>query len=252
MSDLKFENFIYDRDKDGDLHDLSEIEDDEIYIQKFENHMLCPSCKVARLVRSHSATGTMFLKTAPRSAHGYVDGEPCYFSQEPAPQYAIREHLQDLARTKNLQPKLESLIRRLKSEDLRVQNSDAGESLTKILSLKYAPKNTKKEKQAAIPKYSINKWEDIPEDELVAVYGKVTIKVKKTSNKNDPTKYNTYLRLFKLGTNNRLTSVFVMNHLAETVDGNYYFAAFGTKEKHDDYFDLEPFILPDGIVLEKI
>ena len=250
MPDLKFDCFIFD--KDNEPHYLWEIEDDDVYYSKFAEHMLCPLCEKAFIIRSHSATGKTFLKTSPNSKHGLVDGKPCYYSQPPAPQYAIREFLGSLRGANRLNIKIRSLIRMMKSKDLKPKGKPSETSLSEILSLKYSSKKAKAEKRAVIPKYSINQWSYVPEGEIIAVYGKVAIKVKAYPSVKNPEKENLYWRLHNIKTGAFITSVWANYYPTAISDGNYYFAAFCTKERNGEYYNLKPFDFAEGMVAEQI
>lgn len=249
MPDLKFDSFIYD--KDNSLHFLDEIESDNAYYSIYYEHMLCPECKTARVARSHSKNGKLYIKTNINSKHGVVDGTLCYLAQPPAPQYAVNEHLRQLKHSHNLQNKLKTLIRILKKREIERNTNRSKESYTDALSLSYLSKNKTKKNQAVIPKYSINQWYYIPENEIVAIYGKVRIEVYIIQNA-DNTKLNKYWRFYNIKSDKLITSMWANRYPDDIEDGIYYFATFGTKEHYKSFYNLVPFDAADGISIEKI
>lgn len=249
MPDLKFDSFIYD--KDGSTHFLDEIKNDDIYFSIYYEHMLCPECKTAKVTRSHSKNGKLHIKTSQNSKHGMVNDKPCYLSQPPAPQYAINEHLNNLRNSHNLQNKLKTIIRILKRRDFFQIINTHNESSSDALSLTYISKTKTIKKNAVIPKYSINQWYYIPENEIVAIYGKVKIEVRIIPNNNN-TGVNKYWRFYNEKTGKMITSMWANKYPEDITDGIYYFATFGKKEQYKSFYNLVPFDASEGISVEKI
>lgn len=249
MSEPKFDSFIYD--VDYSYHYTKEIENDSIYYSKYEGHMICPECLTARLMRSHSRNGSVYIKTIPNSPHGFISNQKCYHSQDIAPQYIIRNYINNLNQDKRLQPKLESLIRIIKSRDIKSLSNNNSLSFTKELTIKYTPKNSTKEKNDVIPKYSINQWYYIPTNEIVALYGKVKILVKNTPSSKFPDKINTYWHIYNIKSDKKITSMWA-NTYPLISDGIYYFATFATKEEYKGFYNLVPIFKYNCVLVEKL
>lgn len=245
MNDYKFDRFYYSVD-DSNEHYLSEIENlpDEEYEQLYKGKMYCPRCKgpqltlVKRVDSSH-------LRTYPKQYHEIVDGQMCPYSFETASKTIMEEYVQELRDEKKIKSALEAIMRRLfepPTPNTIMPKISGGETKDALLIEK--EQKDKTTKRRIIPHYSFKSWgKNIPQDQLLIVYGKVYIENKDVEYKDDDgnTCTQAYLYFKDIRTRKFITSCMKPQKLS--VDsGNYYAAILGrchTKEvKGHTYYNL--------------
>ena len=244
MKDYKFDTFYYSVDNSNE-HYLSEIENlpDEEYEQLYKGKMNCPRCKGPQLTLVRMAESS-FLRTYPNQYHQMINGQICPYSFKPASKSTMENYVQELRDKKKIKSALEAIMRRLfelhthKAPTLKTSN---GTSKNALLIEK---KQNKTIKRRVIPHYSFKSWgKNIPQDQLLIVYGKVYIELKdgeyKDSEGNTCTK--TYLHFKDIRTREFITSCSKPQKLIIS-SGNYYAAVLGhcyTKEvKGHTYYNL--------------
>lgn len=230
MNDYKFDRFYYSVD-DSNEHYLSEIENlpDEEYEQLYKGKMYCPRCKGPQLTLV-KRTDSSHLRTYPKQYHEIVDGQMCPYSFKTASKTIMEEYVQELRDEKKIKSALEAIMRRLfeppipKSIIPKVSDGKTKDAL--LIEKEQKDKTTKRR---IIPHYSFKSWgKNIPQDQLLIVYGKVYIELKDTEYKDHDgnVKIQTYIQFRDIRTQKFITSCAKPQRM-NISNGNYYAAILG-------------------------
>lgn len=258
MGDYKFDTFFYT--EDGFKHHLSEIEDlpDETLITSYKGKMRCPECKGPQL--SLVKKGEMaFLRTYPNQSHTLVDGEKCMYECNTASKKVMEQYVKELRAEKKIKSILEATLRRLLKQDAesgeKVESSKI--KLDNPLLIKIRQSNGVI-KRNIIPHYSFKSWgKNIPQDQLLIVYGKVYIELleNKKENENGEEIEQTYIHFKDIHTKKVITSCLKPQNL-EVENGNYYAVILGKCHQNESnghiYYNINiNFPLDESILLQK-
>lgn len=182
MGDYKFDTFYYSKDKSNE-HYLSEIEtlSDDDYRSLYKGKMYCPWCEGPQLSLVKKV-GISYLRTYPKQPHILVDGEMCPYECDTASKKVVEEYIQELRKKNKIKSLLEATMRRLFKQDIPksvTEKFTGNQSGNPLLIEKVQSDNTIKKN--IIPHYSFKSWgKNIPQDQLLLVYGKVYIELKDT------------------------------------------------------------------------
>ena len=245
MSNYKFDTFYYTVDKSSE-HYLSEIENlpDEEYEKLYKGKMYCPHCKGPQLTLVKGVKSS-FLRTHPKQLHEVVDGEMCPYAFETATKTAMEEYVQELRDKKKIKSALEAIMRRL----FKIPISKTTISPNVVEKKKDALLIEKKRddntiKKSVIPHYSFKSWgKNIPQDQLLIVYGKVYIELKDIEYKdNDGNAHiQTYIHFKDIRTRKFITSCMKPQQM-NIIPGNYYAAILGRCRENESkghiYYNL--------------
>lgn len=230
MGDYKFDTFYYSID-DSSEHYLSEIENlsDTEYEQLYKGKMYCPKCKKPQLTLVKKADSS-FLRTYPHQLHETIDGKMCPYSFETASKATMEGYVKELRDKKKIKSTLEAIMRRLTEPPLpkATINKFTSSSSKDALLIEKKVKN-KPLKRNVIPHYSFMSWgKNIPQDQLLVVYGKVYIELKDSSYKDSDgnTQSQTYLQFRNKKNKKFITSCMKPPQLSCS-DGEYYAVVLG-------------------------
>lgn len=229
MNDYKFDRFYYSVD-DSNEHYLSEIENlsDEEYEQEYKGKMHCPQCKEPQLTLVRGGDSS-YLRTYPKQFHKIVDGQMCLYSFKTASKTIMEEYVQELRDKKKIKSALEAVMRCLfKSPTPKHTIPKTGGDSKDALLIEKEQKD-KTIKKYIIPHYSFRSWgKNIPQNQLLIVYGKVYIKLKDIEYKDSDgnVKIQTYIQFRDIRTKKIITSC-VKPQGINISDGNYYGAVLG-------------------------
>lgn len=231
MGDYKFDTFYYSEDQSSE-HYLSEIENlsDEEYGSLYKGKMYCPWCRKPQLTKVNNAGGS-FLRTYPNQPHVLVEGEMCPYECETAPVKVVEEYINELREQKKIKSMLEATLRRLYKQQTDTKsviskgigNKDKNPLIIESL------QGDKTIKKNIIPHYSFKSWgKNIPQDQLLIVYGKVYIELKETQtvNKVGNKITQTYIHFKDIQSKKLITSCRKPNGL-EVLEGYYYAVVLG-------------------------
>lgn len=230
MSDYKFDTFYYIVDNSNE-HYLSEIENlpDEEYARSYKGKMYCPSCRGPQLTLVKK-TESSFLRTYPRQLHKIIDGEPCTYAFEQATKTIMEDYVKELRDKKKIKSVLEAIMRRLFESHIpsKTPSKTTGGSSNDALLIE-KERSDKTTKKFVIPHYSFKSWgKNIPQDQLLIVYGKVYVDLKNAEYKdNDGKVYSqTYLHFKDIRTQKLITSCLKPQEM-NISSGNYYAVILG-------------------------
>lgn len=246
MGDYKFDTFYYSEDKSNE-HYLSEIENlpDEEYISLYKGKMYCPLCRGPQLSRVKSVEST-FLRTYPNQLHVVVDGEMCSYECDTASKKVMEEYIQELREQNKIKSVLEAIMRKLFKDS--ASKSKVSANITnhpKNPLIIEREQNDKEIKRNIIPHYSFRTWgKNIPQDQLLIVYGKVYIELKEiqTVNKEGTQITQVYIHFKDIRSKKLITSCRKPNGL-DVCEGYYYAVVLGrcyskTTDKGHVYYNL--------------
>lgn len=245
MSDYKFDTFYYSVD-DSNEHYLSEIENlpDEEYEQLYKGKMNCPRCKGPQLTLVKRVESS-FLRTYPNQYHKIVDGKMCPYSFKQASKPTMENYVQELRDKRKIKSALEAIMRRLfepHTPKTPIPRTSDGTSKDALL-IEKEQKNKTLERRV-IPHYSFKSWgKNIPQDQLLIVYGKVYVELKDVEYKDSDgnTCTQTYLHFKDIRTQKFITSCLKPQEL-NISSGDYYAVILGrcyAKEaKGHTYYNL--------------
>lgn len=236
MRDYKFDTFYYSEDKSNEHH-LSEIENlsDDDFICSYKGKMYCPKCKGPQLslVKKEEKT---FLRTYPNQAHVLVDGEMCIYEYNTASKKVMEEYVKELREKKKIKSLLETTMRKLFKQDIEpsIAPRTIGDKPDNPLLIKRRQSDNTVKKNI-IPHYSFKTWgKNIPQEQLLIVYGKVYIELKeiKKEDKDGGEIKQTYIHFKDMHKRKLITSCLKPQTL-EVVDGNYYVVILGECRKKE-------------------
>ncbi|MCI9577141.1 MAG: hypothetical protein HFJ84_11030 [Clostridiales bacterium] len=236
MSDYKFDTFYYSEDQSSE-HYLIEIEKltDDDYNQLYRGKMYCPWCKKPQLSLVKNGTKS-FLRTYPKQYHIAVGGEMCPYVNNTASTKVVEEYIQEIRKCKKIKNLLESTMRRLFKLDMPISMMVKGEQRQPSNPLLIEkPQNDKIIKKGIIPHYSFKSWgENLPQDQLLIVYGKVYIEVKDISSidKEGNAIIQKYIHFKDIKSRKLITSCRKPNEI-ELREGNYYAVILGKCHKKE-------------------
>ncbi len=230
MGDYKFDTFYYSVDASNE-HYLSEIENlsDTEYEQLYKGKMYCPKCKNPQLTLVKRADSS-FLRTYPHQLHKIIDGKMCPYSFETASKATMEGYVKELRDKKKIKSTLDAIMRCLTEPPLpkaSINKFTEGSSKDALL-IEKKVKN-KPLKRNVIPHYSFMSWgKNIPQDQLLVVYGKVYVEPKDSPYKdsNGNTQSQTYLQFRNIKTKKFITSCIKPSQLNCTA-GEYYTVVLG-------------------------
>lgn len=236
MGDYKFDTFYYSVDKSNDHH-LSEVEklSDDEYTRSYKGKMYCPECKGPKLSRVKKE-GTTFLRTYRDQPHVLVEGKNCMYECDTASKKVMEEYIKELREKKKIKSLLEATMRKLFKQDNEpgVVSPSSGGKVTNPLLIERTQSNDTV-KRNIIPHYSFKSWgKNIPQEQLLIVYGKVHIELKefsKKDNNGDEIKQ-TYIHFKDIHTGELRTSCLKPKAL-EIANGNYYAVVLGECRKNE-------------------
>lgn len=229
MKEYKFYNFYYAKDKSNE-HYLDEIVDlpYDKYAKLYKGQMYCPICKTPQLMRSTSAKGEQYLKTYPKQTHLIDETVICpYFFKSVKNSHGLEFNYTPPKNAKNL---LDSIIRNhLNYASSEHEASSNSSSFPKKTFSNTVDEEKKKRTKRMPSKYNINKWgENIPQNQLLIVHGRVYITLH-TSKKNNNNQI--FIHFNNISTHKLITSCTKPNGI-EITEGYYYFAAMGQCVMH--------------------
>jgi len=236
MGDYKFDTFYYSVDKSNDHH-LSEVENisDDEFIRLYKGKMYCPECKGPQLSLVKKE-GTTFLRTYPNQPHVLVEGKSCMYECDTASKKVMEEYIKELREKKKIKSLLEATMRKLFKQDTepRVVSPGSGVKADNPLLIERTQGNDTIKKNI-IPHYSFKSWgKNIPQEQLLIVYGKVYIELKEISKKNNTGDeiQQTYIHFKDIHTRKLITSCLKPQAL-EIANGNYYAVVLGECRKNE-------------------
>lgn len=236
MSNYKFDQFYYSIDKSSE-HYLSEIislSDEELNLS-YKGKMYCPLCKGPQLSLVKKE-GKAHLRTYPKQPHIIVDQEMCMYACDTASSRIVEEYIEELRSKKKIKSLLEATMRLMLKPNIPKapvpRNTGNTNKNPLIIETKQISNNTKKN---IVPHYSFRSWgENIPQDQLLIVYGKVYLEVKEipTSGEKDENTITTFVRFRDIKSKKLITSCIKPNDI-EINNGNYYAVVLGKCKKKE-------------------
>lgn len=230
MGEYKFDRFFYSEDNSNE-HYLSEIEklSDEEYVRLYKGKMYCPLCKSPQLSLVKKE-GTSFLRTFPNQHHVIIENKICPYNYDTASKKAVEEYIHELREKKKIKSMLEATLRCLYKKDTpkKIILKDAKEQKKNPLIIEKI-QNNKSIKRSVIPHYSFKSWgKNIPQDQLLIVYGKVYVELKDTEYKDSEGNAcsQTYIQFRDIRTHKFITSC-VKPQTMQISPGNHYAAILG-------------------------
>lgn len=244
MGDYKFDRFYYSEDE-SDEHYLSEIEDlSDDNLAKYKGKMYCPLCRGPQLSLVKGPSGS-FLRTYPKQPHLKVGDDMCPYECDTASKSVMENYIAELREKNKIKSVLEAALRRLFSQELvdiivpKGTEKHSGNPL--VIEQTESDKTIKKN---IIPHYSFKSWgKNIPEDQLLIVYGKVYVELKEVQSTHEAEEKESqiYIRFRDMKTKRLITSCLKPKTM-EITEGNYYVAVLGKcyhKEKDGHiYYNL--------------
>ena len=236
MGDYKFDRFYYTEDESNE-HYLSEIEglSEANFIRSYKGKMHCPECKGPQLSLVKKA-GSTFLRTYPNQPHVPVDGEMCIYECDTASKKVMEEYIKELREKKKIKSLLEATMRKLFKQDTKpgmAPKTSGDKSSNPLLIKRVQSHNTVKKN--IISHYSFKSWgKNIPQEQLLIVYGKVYIELKENSKKGKGGEEikQTYIHFKDMCTKKLITSCLKPQNL-EIDNGNYYAVILGECRKNE-------------------
>ena len=230
MNNNKFDKFFYSVDNSSE-HFLSEIENlsDEEYMQSYNGKMFCPRCKGPQLSLVNRSDSS-FLRTYPKQPHILIDGKLCPYAFKTASKTTMEKYVKELRDKKKIKSTLEAIMRRLMDLHIpkpTVPRTTDGTSNDPLLIEK--EQKDKTIKRSVIPHFSFKTWgKNIPQDQLLVVYGKVHIDLKDTEyqDRDGNTRTLTFIQFRDIPTNKFITSCIKPQEM-NISPGNYYAAVLG-------------------------
>lgn len=236
MGDYKFDTFYYSEDQSNEHH-LSEVESlpDAESIRRYKGKMYCPECKGPQLSLVKKE-GTAFLRTYPKQLHVLVKGKMCTYEYDTASKKVMEEYINKLREKKKIKSLLEAAMRKLFKQDIELGVvSQISEEKKDNPLLIERDKGDNIVKKSIIPHYSFKSWgKNIPQEQLLIVYGKVYIELKEISKKGDNGNESkqTYIHFKDMNTKKLITSCLKPQSL-EIANGNYYAVVLGECRKNE-------------------
>lgn len=258
MGDYKFDSFYYTKDKSSE-HYLSEIENlsDADFIRLYKGKMFCPECKGPQLSLVKKE-GVAFLRTYPNQPHVLINGKNCTYECDTASKKVMEEYVKELRMKKKIKSLLEATMRKLFKQDTepsvvpKTSERKSGNPLLieRVQSDSIVKKNI-------IPHYSFKSWgKNIPQEQLLIVYGKVYIELKeiRKKDKNGEEIKQAYIHFKDIRTKKLITSCLKPQNL-EIDNGNYYAVILGECRKNESkgytYYNMWiNFPVDESILLE--
>lgn len=245
MGDYKFDKFYYTQDESSE-HFLLEIEElpENDYICLYKGKMKCPECKGPQLLLV-KREGATFLRTYPNQPHVLVDGKKCTYEYDSASKKVMEEYVNELREKKKIKSILEATMRKLfkQDQDLDVEVKVNGKGTNNPLLIEKVQRDNTVKKNI-IPHYSFKSWgKNIPQEQLLILYGKVYIELKenKKKDKNCEEINQMYIHFKDMHTKKLITSCFKPKNL-EIINGNYYAVILGECRKNESkgytYYNL--------------
>lgn len=245
MGDYKFDTFYYSEDKSIEHH-LSEVENlsDAEFRRLYKWKMYCPECKGPQLSRVKKE-GTTFLRTCRNQPHVLIEGNSCMYECDTASKKVMEEYIKKLREKNKIKSLLEATMRKFFKQDteLDVVSSSSEDKGTNPLLIERIQSNDTV-KRNIVPHYSFKSWgKNIPQEQLLIVYGKVYIELKEISkkDKNGEEIQQTYIHFKDIHTKELRTSCLKPQTL-DIVNGNYYAVILGECRKNESrgytYYNL--------------
>jgi len=245
MGDYKFDTFYYSEDKSNE-HYLTEIENlsDEEFNKMYRGRMHCPWCKGPQLALVKNEDKA-FLRTYPKQSHLIIDEEICPYECDTASKRMVEEYIQELREKKKIKSLLEATMRRLFKQAV-----PQDETVNGVVTREKNPlliekiQDDKTIKRNIIPHYSFKSWgKNIPEEQLLVVYGKVHIELKEIKKVDKEGKEVTQVYIhFKDIKSQKLVTSCIKPRGMEVTEGDYCVVVLGTchrkKSKDHTYYNL--------------
>ena len=260
MGNYKFDKFYYSEDQSNE-HYLSEIENlsDKEYNNTYKDKMYCPWCKGPQLSRVVK-DGSVFLRTYRGQTHKIIDEKICPYEYDAATTRTVENYVNELRSKKKIKSLLESIMRMMFRKSYpknttpgNTNNDDDNPLLIKRF------KNEKTTTRNIIPHYNFKNWgKNIPQDQLLIVYGKVYIVLKdnKYNDTDGTTKTQTYIHFKDITSKKLITSCKKPDEL-DISTGYYYVVVLGKCHSNtyneQTYYNLHvnyPF--SESILLEEL
>lgn len=245
MGNYKFDKFYYSEDGSNE-HYLSEIENlsDNDYQNNYKDKMYCPWCKGPQLSLVKKE-GISFLRAYPKQVHILVDDEICPYEYNTASHKMVKDYIKELRSKKKIKSVLEATMRRLfrQSFPRNTTPKDKDEKSTNPLLIEKTDTNKTSTKHI-IPHYSFRSWgKNMPQDQLLIVYGKVYIELKETqaTDKAGNKVHQTYIHFKDIHSKRLITSCKKPDEL--DISAGYYYAVvlgkcYSNTYKEQTYYNL--------------
>ncbi len=230
MSDYKFDTFYYTVDKTNE-HSLSEIENlsDADFICLYKGKIKCPEC-MKPLLSLVKKEGAAYLRTYPNQPHGFVNENRCTYGFDTASKKLMEKYVEELRKKKKIKSLLEGIMRKLFKQDMESSSmSKINERRSNNPLLIERIQSGGTIKRNIIPHYSFKSWgKNIPQDQLLIIYGKVYIDLKEINKKNGKGEElkQTYIHFKDISTKKLITSCIKPKGL-KIDKGNYYAVVLG-------------------------
>lgn len=200
---------------------------------------------------------TSFLRTYPCQPHEIIEGKICPYAFETASKATMTEYIQKLRNKKKIKSLLDAVMRQLFETPTQKTISTTTERTPTNALLIEKKQKDKTIKMNVIPHYNFKSWgKNIPQDQLLIIYGKVYIEFKNIEYKNSDGTIclQTYMHFKDILTQRFITSCIKPRNM-RIPSGNYYVAILGrcyAKEaKGHTYYNLRVnFPVEESILLK--